>query len=74
MPFAVKEGFIYFQPVQGDINFLVKTEFVRRKVLKPIENWKSPTTTPPTIAGMKKQDDQPGFKEYIEPFLDFRMS
>ena len=69
MPITVKDGYIYFQPVQGDINFLVPTQFVRRKVLKPIHNWKSPLTTPSTIAAMRNQDQQPGFKEYSAEFL-----
>ncbi len=64
MPIVVKDGLLYFQPVQGDINFLVKTEFVQRKVLKPIRNWKSPATTPLTIGYMKEQDRQPGFLDY----------
>lgn len=72
MPIAVKRDYIFFQPVQGDINFLVNTQFVMRKELKPIQNWKSPATTPPTIAAMKKQDEQPGFKEFLEKFLRIR--
>jgi len=70
MPIVVKEGYLYFQPIQGDINFLVKTEFVKRKVLKPIQNWKSPATTPLTIRYMKKQDEQEGFTEYAKKFID----
>lgn len=31
MPIAIQNGAIYFQPVQGDINFLVKTEFSKEK-------------------------------------------
>jgi hypothetical protein len=72
MPIAVKEDYIYFQPVQGDINFLVKTQFVRRKILKPIQNWKSPATTPATISAMKKQDELDGFKEFMDNFLNIK--
>jgi hypothetical protein len=72
MPICIKHNHIYFQPVQGDINFRVNTQFVRRKILKPIENWKSPATTPATIAYMKKQDLQSGFKDFIREFLDIR--
>ncbi|NOR53101.1 MAG: hypothetical protein GQ536_03320, partial [Candidatus Aminicenantes bacterium] len=52
MPLSVKNGYIYFQPVQGDINFLVDTEFFKRKALKPIKAWKSPATTPLAIKNM----------------------
>jgi hypothetical protein len=73
MPVSVKKGYIYFQPVQGDINFLVNTEFFRRKVLKPITAWKSPATTPLAIKNMRMQDMQKGFKEYAESFLGTRL-
>jgi hypothetical protein len=66
MPIKVKKGFVYFQPVQGDINFLVRTEFVQRKVLKPIKAWKSPGTTPLAIEYCSMQDSQPGFLEYVD--------
>jgi len=69
MPIAIKDGAIYFQPVQGDINFLVKTEFFKRKVLKPITSWKSPETTPLAIKYMHIQDRQKGFKEYAESII-----
>ena len=72
MPIAIKNGAIYFQPVQGDINFLVKTEFFKRKVLKPIKSWKSPETTPMAIKYMHIQDRLKGFKEYAEPFIGSR--
>ncbi len=69
MHLSVKNGYIYFQPVQGDINFLVSAEFFRRKVLKPIKAWKSPATTPLAIKNMRMQDMQKGFKEYAESVL-----
>ncbi len=69
MPIAIKDGAIYFQPVQGDINFLVKTEFFKRKKLKPINSWKSPATTPQAIKYMHIQDQQKGFKEYTEAII-----
>jgi hypothetical protein len=40
-----------------------------RKNLKPISNWKSPATTPPTVAACHKQDQQEGFKEFAENIL-----
>ncbi|MFP3868133.1 MAG: hypothetical protein ACLFUU_08220 [Desulfobacteraceae bacterium] len=65
MPVAVKEGYLYFQPVQGDINFLVPTAFVRRKALRPIQNLKSPATLPLAVNRLAAQDRQPGFKEFV---------
>lgn len=73
MPIAVKQGYIYFQPVQGDINFLVKTEFLRRKTLKPIHAWKSPATTPLAVQSMRKQDMQEEFLEYAEHCMNKRI-
>jgi len=68
MPIDVKKDHVYYQPVQGDINFLVKTRFIQRKVLKPIKHWKSPGTTPLTINHMKMQDELPGFLSYMSSF------
>ncbi|HII71843.1 TPA: hypothetical protein HA265_03755 [Candidatus Woesearchaeota archaeon] len=61
--------YLYFCTPQGDINFLVKTAYVMRKELKPIANWKSPATTPPTVRACWEQDRQPGFKEFAEKVL-----
>ncbi|MBW2092532.1 MAG: hypothetical protein JRI34_10485 [Deltaproteobacteria bacterium] len=69
MPIAVKNGFLYFQPVQGDMNFLVKTAFVRRKTLKPIRAWKSAANTPAAINAMWFQDNQPGFRDFVKDIL-----
>ncbi|MFH1511063.1 MAG: hypothetical protein ABIF10_05195 [Candidatus Woesearchaeota archaeon] len=70
MQFDVKEHegkeHIYPCPVQGDINFLVKTAFVMRRELKPIHNLKSPATMPAAVAAMKKQDMQEGFLEFAD--------
>jgi hypothetical protein len=66
MPIAVKDGFLYFQPVQGDINFLVPTAFFRRQEMRPIRNLKSPAALPLAINRMHAQDCQPGFKEFAE--------
>jgi hypothetical protein len=73
MPLAVKEGYLYFQPVQGDINFLVKTAFVRRREVRPISAWKSVSDTPAAINAMARQDRQPGFKEFVEGVLGRRL-
>jgi len=47
--------------VQGDLNFLVKTAFVRRAELKPISAWKSGANTPAALAAMARQEKRPGF-------------
>jgi hypothetical protein len=69
MPFAVKDGFLYFKPVQGDINFLVKTAFFRRQEMRPIRNLKSPAALPLAINRMYAQECQPGFKELAQRCL-----
>ena len=66
LPIAVKDNFLYFQPVQGDINFLVRTAFFHRRELRPIRNLKSPATLPLAINRMQAQDRQPGFREFIQ--------
>jgi hypothetical protein len=66
MPVTVKEGFLYFMPVQGDINFLVQTAFFRRQEMHPIRNLKSPAALPLAVNRMYAQDCQPGFKEFVQ--------
>jgi hypothetical protein len=66
MHIDVKDGFLYFKPVQGDINFLVKTAFFRRQEMRPIRNLKSPAALPLAINRMYAQDCQPGFKEFAQ--------
>ena len=70
MPPVIKGKYIYFQPVQGDINFIVKTEFFRRKTIKPIKAWKSPATTPLAIKCFRMQDKQDGFKSFRKLILN----
>ncbi len=65
LPIAVKDGFLYFQPVQGDINFLVRTAFFRRRELRPIRSLKSPASLPLAVNRMHAQDRQPGFREFV---------
>jgi hypothetical protein len=69
MPIVVKNGFLYYQPVQGDINFLVNTAFVRRKDFKPIRAWKSPSNTVSALNAMHDQDNQPEFRKFAEKVL-----
>ncbi|MHB9074029.1 MAG: hypothetical protein ACYC6G_10930 [Desulfobaccales bacterium] len=66
MPISVKGGFLYFMPVQGDINFLVQTAFFRRQEMRPIRNLKSPAALPLAVNRMYAQDCQPGFKEFAQ--------
>lgn len=66
MPITVKDGYLYFMPVQGDINFLVNTAFFRRQEMHPIRNLKSPAALPLAVNRMYAQDCQPGFKEYAQ--------
>ena len=66
MPITIKDGFLYFMPVQGDINFLVKTTFFRRREMRPIRNLKSPAALPLAVNFMYAQDRQLGFKEFIQ--------
>ena len=61
MPLTVKKGYLYFQPVQGDLNFLVPTAFVRRPSLSPIRAWKEGHHTPEALEAMAHQDQRPGF-------------
>jgi hypothetical protein len=61
MPIAVKGEHVYFQPVQGDLNFLLPTAFVGRRRLKPIRAWKSPANTNQALKAMAAQDTRPGF-------------
>ena len=65
MPIAVKEGFLYYQPVLGDLNFLVPTAFFRRREVRPIQNLKSPATLTLALNRMAAQDRQPGFTELV---------
>ena len=73
MPIAVKGGLLYFQPVQGDLNFSLPTAFVQRKVLKPLRSWKSALDTPTAVAAMSAQDNQDGFKEFCQEVLQRKL-
>lgn len=61
MPLVVKKDFLYFQPVQGDLNFLVPTAYLRRSRLKSISAWKSGEHTPEALEAMTMQERRPGF-------------
>jgi hypothetical protein len=70
MPLAVKDGFLYFQPVQGDVNFLTKTAFFTRKNAKPLNSLKSHLDILSAVKAMELQDKQPGFIKFVEHLLD----
>ncbi|MCF8034343.1 MAG: hypothetical protein K9K66_10190 [Desulfarculaceae bacterium] len=73
MPMAVKNGCLYFQPVQGDLNFLLPTAYVRRANLKPIHSWKSGTTTIPALEAMAAQEKRPGFLEWASELTGLKL-
>ena len=56
MPVSIHNNALYFQPVQGDINFLVKTQFFRREDGRAIKAWKSAVNTPLAVREMRRQD------------------
>lgn len=66
MPIDVKDGGLYFQPVQGDLNFLVKTAFISRRCPAPIKSWKSSDDTPAALEAMSRQDAQAGFADFVK--------
>ncbi|MDR2459657.1 MAG: hypothetical protein LBE38_02565 [Deltaproteobacteria bacterium] len=66
MPPVVKDGYIYFQPVQGDVNFITKTLFFTRKNAKPINSLKSELDILSALEAMERQDKQPGFIKFVE--------
>ncbi|RJX36091.1 MAG: hypothetical protein C4525_01920 [Desulfarculus sp.] len=61
MPLKVSKHRLYFQPVQGDLNFLLPTAFVRRKELRPIQAWKSGANTIAALEAMAQQENRKGF-------------
>jgi hypothetical protein len=66
MPIAVKADRLYFQPIQGDLNFLVDTAFVRRRQVQPINSWKSGANTPRALEAMAEQERRPGFLDWAQ--------
>jgi len=66
LPAAVKEEGLYFQPVRGDMNFLVPTAFFTRDRPEPLSAWKSPADTPAALAALARQDAQPGFVDFMK--------
>lgn len=66
MSVTMKEGHLYFQPVQGDINFLVKTSFFSRVERKPIRALKSGVNMPLAVREMRRQDFQKGWARFMQ--------
>jgi hypothetical protein len=65
MPVAVKDFKVYFQPVQGDLNFLIPTAFFARREQKPLNSLKTSADFSAALAALKAQDRQPGFRELL---------
>ncbi len=64
MPVTMKKGHLYFQPVQGDINFLVRTSFFSREDRISIKAWKSAVNTSLAVQEMRRQDFQRGWARF----------
>ena len=73
MPISVKEDFVYFQPVQGDLNFLLPTAYIRRKKLKPIHSWKSGANTIAALEAMDQQEKRPGFLKWASELTGLKL-
>lgn len=73
MPLAVKEGYLYFQPVQGDLNFLLPTAYLRRKELRPIHSWKSGANTIAALEAMAQQEKRPGFLKWASELTGLKL-
>ncbi|MDR2406088.1 MAG: hypothetical protein LBE27_06925 [Deltaproteobacteria bacterium] len=69
MPVAVKDSYVYFQPVQGDLNFLEDTLFFTRSVMAPLNSLKSKADIKYALIAFDKQDRQAGFIKLAEDLL-----
>ena len=59
MPLSMKKRSLYFQAVQGDINFLVDTAFFQREGRRVIKALKSAVNLPLAVEEMFAQDGHP---------------
>lgn len=66
MPVRVFDSRVYFQPVQGDLNFLIRTAFFTRREAKRLNPLKTAADIPAALEAMRRQDAQPGFRELAE--------
>lgn len=69
MAIKVDDGGLYYQPVQGDLNFLGPTAFITRRQLPALSAWKTPHDTEAALKSMRQQDEQPGFKQFISDLV-----
>jgi hypothetical protein len=69
MPIVVHDDRVYFQPVQGDINFLVKTAYFTHSQEKELNPLKNLSDISAALVAMEAQDKQPGFANLAEPAL-----
>jgi hypothetical protein len=63
MPVTVHDDRLYFTPVQGDLNFLVKTAFFTRRQGNQLNSLKYPADIPSALSAMAVQDQNPRFHE-----------
>jgi hypothetical protein len=71
LPAAVLDDRLYFQPVQGDLNFLAKSAFFIRQGSKGINSLKSLADAPAALLAMRAQDRDPKFLAFSR-FLEAR--
>ncbi|MDR2354044.1 MAG: hypothetical protein LBF22_13005 [Deltaproteobacteria bacterium] len=69
MPVVVKDSYVYFQPVQGDLNFMEKTLFFTRKKTLALNSLKSKADILFALKAFQNQDNQMGFRSFVEIFL-----
>ncbi|MDR1608210.1 MAG: hypothetical protein LBT38_07370 [Deltaproteobacteria bacterium] len=66
LPAVIHDEWLYFQPVQGDLNFLAPTAYFSRRNLKPINSLKSLADIPAALTAFAKQDLEPGYGEFLK--------
>jgi hypothetical protein len=69
MPISVKDDYLYFKPVQGDVNFVAKTCFFTRKSASPINSLKTDADYLSAAKAMAVQDRQEGFIKFAESLI-----
>ncbi|MDR2387534.1 MAG: hypothetical protein LBE80_08135 [Deltaproteobacteria bacterium] len=69
MPVTVQDDRLYFTPVQGDLNFLVKTAFFTRHQDKQLNSLKYPSDIPSALSAMALQDQNPRFMALVDKAL-----
>jgi hypothetical protein len=69
MPVVVHDNRVYFQPVQGDINFLTRTAFFTNGQDTELNSLKYPSDISAALSAMAYQDSQPKFASLCEQAL-----